>query len=84
MLLNYILPEAKVITAVYDESPERIGREMALSGVPVKRLEPSPDKFPAIALVLAWNFSDVLIKKWNNPNSIFVLPLPEFSVIENQ
>ena len=84
MLLNYILPEAKVITAVYDESPERIGREMALSGVPVKRLESSTDNFPAIVLVLAWNFSDVLIKKWNNPNSIFVLPLPQFSVIENQ
>lgn len=81
MLLNYLLPEAKGITAVYDESPERIGREMALSGIPVKQLDPKSEMSPANVLVLAWNFSEVLMNKWPNVNSTFVLPLPEFSVI---
>jgi hypothetical protein len=82
MLLNYLLPEAKGITAVYDESPERIGREMALSGIPVKQLDPKSEIAPANVLVLAWNFSEVLMSKWPNASSTFVLPLPEFSVIK--
>ncbi len=82
MLLNYLLPEAKGITAVYDESPERIGREMALSEIPVKQLDSKSEMAPVNVLVLAWNFSEVLISKWPNASSTFVRPLPEFSVIK--
>lgn len=80
MLLNYLMPEAKGIAAVYDESPERIGREMALSGIPVKRLDARTEMNSPNVLVLAWNFSEVLMSKWPIVNSTFVLPLPEFSV----
>ena len=83
MLLNYLLPEAKVIDAVYDESPERIGREMALSEIPVKGLAEASELGPANVLVLAWNYSEVLISKWSNQNSTFVIPLPEFTVLRN-
>ena len=80
MLLNYLMPEARGIAAVYDESPERIGREMALSGIPVKRLDARTEMNSPNVLVLAWNFSEVLMSKWPIVNSTFVLPLPEFSV----
>lgn len=83
MLLNYLLPEAKVIEAVYDESPERIRREMALSGIPVKELAEANELAPANVLVLAWNYSEVLINKWPNQKSTFVVPLPEFTVVKN-
>jgi SAM-dependent methyltransferase len=82
MLLNYLLPEAKVIDAVYDESPERIGREMALSEIPVKGLAEASELTPANVLVLAWNYSEVLIDKWPNQKSTFVVPLPEFTVVK--
>jgi len=83
MLLNYLLPEAKVIEAVYDESPERIRREMALSEIPVKELAEASELAPANVLVLAWNYSEVLINKWPNQKSTFVVPLPEFTVVKN-
>ncbi len=80
MLLNYLMPEAKGIVTVYDESPERIGREMALSGIPVKRLDSRVEIHSPTVLILAWNFSEVLMRKWPIANSTFVLPLPEFSL----
>jgi hypothetical protein len=83
MLLNYLLPEAKVIDAVYDESPERIGREMALSEIPVRGLSEASGLAPANVLVLAWNYSEVLINKWPNQKSNFVIPLPEFTIVKN-
>jgi SAM-dependent methyltransferase len=83
MLLNYLLPEARVINAVYDESPERIGREMALSEIPVERLAEANKLAPGTVVVLAWNYSEVLINKWPNQQSTFVIPLPEFTVVRN-
>jgi SAM-dependent methyltransferase len=82
MLLNYLQPEAKAIMAVYDQSPERIGREMALSGIPVMPLESSAESSAENVLILAWNFSEVLMKKWPNKQTTFVLPLPKFEILK--
>jgi hypothetical protein len=82
MLLNYLQPEAKAIMAVYDQSPERIGREMALSGIPVMPLDSSSESSAENVLILAWNFSEVLMKKWPNKQTTFVLPLPKFEILK--
>lgn len=83
MLLHYMLPEAKRIEAVYDESPERIGREMALSQIPVRKLADVQIGVAQLVIVLAWNYSEILIKKWPNKNSTFIIPLPNFRIIKN-
>lgn len=80
MLINYLLPEALAIDEIYDESKERIGREMALSGIPIRQLDSESDLASPYVIVFAWNFAEILIKKWKNKKSIFILPLPKFSV----
>lgn len=76
MLLHY-LGISHLIEFVYDESEERIGRQMALSNINVSRFsELLPESYEA-CLVLAWNYSEVIITKWPHRGKKLIIPFPE-------
>jgi hypothetical protein len=82
-LLNYCNIDSSLIDYVVDSSPERYGRYMPQSHIPI--VNPDflhKDSFDCV-VILAWNYADMIIKKEYNHffgKSIFV-PLPMFKQI---
>lgn len=83
---NMILGELKVgietVEYVIDESPERIGRAMAQSGIPIKALSSLNEVPNTEVLILAWNYKTQILDKWPSRKYKFIVPLPEFELIE--
>jgi len=76
MLLHY-LGISHLIEFVYDESEERIGRQMALSNINVSRFSELLPESYEVCLVLAWNYSEVIIAKWPHRGKKLIIPFPE-------
>ena len=81
MQLNYLGKKAKLIDYVIDESKERIGRNLAFSGVPIKDYADLKGNDYDVCVILAWNFADQIMGKMQHPGKIFIIPFPEFRVI---
>jgi hypothetical protein len=83
---NMILGELKIgietVKYVIDESPERIGRIMAQSGIPIRSLSSINEMPDTEILILAWNYKFQILKKWPFRKNRFIVPLPEFELIE--
>jgi len=83
---NMILGELQVgietVKYVIDESPERIGRVMAQSGIPIKALSSLIELPNTEVLILAWNYRTQIINKWPSKKHNFIFPLPKFELIE--
>jgi hypothetical protein len=83
---NMILGELKIgvetVKYVIDESPERIGRVMAQSGIPIRSLSSINEMPDTEILILAWNYKFQILKKWPFRKNRFIVPLPEFELIE--
>lgn len=75
LLLSYMGVNS-CIRYVYDESPERIGRLMALSGIEVKNFKEINEFEYDECVVLAWNFFDSIIAKWPHKKKTLIKPLP--------
>ena len=81
MQLSYLGEKANLIDYVVDESKERIGRNLAFSGVPIKDYEDLKVDDYDVCVILAWNFADQIMEKMQHTGKIFIIPLPEFKVI---
>ena len=81
MQLSYLGEKANLIDYVVDQSKERIGRNLAFSGVPIKDYEDLKADDYDVCVILAWNFADQIMGKMQHPGKIFIIPLPEFKVI---
>ena len=79
MLLHYLDLQPGTISLVFDESEERIDREMANSRIPVKKYHPGMDFNFDYCLILAWNYESVIRSKLDTKIEI-IIPLPEFRV----
>jgi SAM-dependent methyltransferase len=69
------------IKKVFDESPERIGRELGLTGIQVfdfGKLE--PEDYDA-CLIFSWNHKEQIVSKWPHKGKKLILPLPEYEEI---
>jgi len=78
MLLHY-LGISHLIEFVYDESEERIGRQMALANVHISRFSELLPESYEVCLVLAWNYSEVISAKWPHRGKKLIIPFPEIS-----
>jgi methylation protein EvaC len=65
------------IKAVFDESPERIGREMALTGIPIRDFRDLDASEYDVCLILAWNHAREIIEKWPHKRKLLLVPLPQ-------
>ena len=66
-----------LLTAVFDESPERIGREMGFTQIPIKGFEHLLAEDYDSCLILAWNHTDQIVQKWPHKGKLLIKPLPE-------
>ena len=81
MQLSYLGEKASLIDYVVDESRERIGRNLAFSGVGIKDYADLKGDEYDVCVILAWNFADQIMEKMQHPGKIFIIPFPEFKVI---
>ena len=79
MLLHYLGLPRETISVVFDESEERIDREMANSQILVKKFVEGMQLNFDYCLILAWNYEFEIRSKINGSMEIIV-PLPIFKV----
>ena len=80
MLLHYLKID-DLIDVVYDESELRIGRQMAFSNIRVARYSELAAESYNSCLVLAWNYSDLIIAKWPHKEKKLIIPFPKISTV---
>jgi hypothetical protein len=76
MLLNY-MDIQKEIPFVFDESPERIGRNMGFTGIQIRSFGNLKEDEYSHCVVLAWNFFDSVANKWPHKGKVLINPLPD-------
>jgi SAM-dependent methyltransferase len=77
MLLSF-LKESSLLPFVLDESPERVGRIMGISGIPILDFQNLQQDEYDECLVLAWNHFDSIARKWPHEGKKLICPLPKF------
>lgn len=83
MMLSYLQLPLGTLSEVFDESLERVDREMALTGVPISSLLLASASLADNVVILAWNYSEILIQKWPKKDAKFIVPLPKFRVVHD-
>lgn len=83
MILSYLQLPFGTLSEVFDESSERVDREMALTGVPISPFNLATASLADNVVILAWNYSDTFIQKWPKKDTKFILPLPKFRVLNH-
>jgi hypothetical protein len=81
MQLSYLGEKANLIDYVVDESKERIGRNLAFTGIAIKDYADLQVEDYDVCVILAWNFANQIMAKMEHPGKIFIIPFPEFKVI---
>ncbi len=82
MILGELKIGSEIVKYVIDESPERIGRVMAQSGIPIRSLSSINEIPNTEILILAWNYKFQILNKWPFSKNRFIVPLPVFELIE--
>ena len=81
--LSEITPD--VIDYIVDESPERNGRHIAGTHVPIvgkNHLDNDPEK-PDYVMIFAWNFSKMIIDKLEGNGYKYIVAFPEMQVVDS-
>jgi len=81
MLLSY-MSSPELISAVFDESPERIGRSMGFTGVPIRSFETLDENEYTHCIILAWNYFDSIKERWPHKGKVLIRPLPHLVIYE--
>jgi len=84
VILQYYGLDSKLITAAAERSPEKWGKYTIGTGIPIISEEEARKAQPDYFLVLPWAFFDEFYKReidWRRKGGVFILPLPEFSVV---
>jgi methylation protein EvaC len=84
MLLGKLPRSRALIEKVIDESPERFGRLMAQNQNPIESLSGIDFTEYTTIVLLAWNYSDAIIKKLENTDLDYLIPLPQLKRIASK
>jgi len=85
VILQYYGLDSNWIVAAADKSPEKWGRYTVGTGIPIISEEQARIDAPDYFLVLPWAFFDEFYTreaKWRESGGKFILPIPDFKVIE--
>jgi len=78
MLLRYLGEEAGIIEIIFDESVERIGRNMGFTNIPIISFSKMASEQYDAVVVLAWNYATVVLSKLPHHMASVVIPLPRY------
>lgn len=79
-LLNFCGIDKSMLEYIVDESPERYGRFTPGTHIPIVPPEFFRNDYPEYALILAWNYREMIIKKekeYQAKGGKFIIPLPK-------
>jgi len=85
VILQYYGLDASVITAASERSPEKWGKYTIGTWIPIVSEDEARKAKPDYFLVLPWAFFDEFYereKEWRAQGGKFIVPLPEFRVVE--
>jgi NDP-4-keto-2,6-dideoxyhexose 3-C-methyltransferase len=85
VILQYYGLDASLITAAAERSPEKWGKYTVGSWIPIVSEDEARRAQPDYFLVLPWAFFDEFYareKAWRDKGGKFIVPLPEFRVVE--
>jgi len=72
---------SELIDCIFDESHERIGRQMGFTGIPILDFYKLTSSSYDICLILAWNHAEQVIRKWPHKDKLLLIPLPNYSEV---
>lgn len=83
-LLNYGGFNTDIIDYIADETPEKLGKYTPGTGIPVVHPQKILKTNPDYIIILAWNFTDAIVKKVRDMGykGKFLVPIPEYRVID--
>ena len=84
MLLGKLPRSRALIEKVIDESPERFGRLMAQNQIPIEPLSSTDFTQYTTLVILAWNYSEVIIRKLEYTELDYLIPLPTLKKISSK
>ena len=85
VILQYYGLDHNLITAASERSPEKWGKYTIGTWIPIVSEEEARKAQPDYFLVLPWAFFDEFYereKMWRERGGKFIVPLPEFRVVE--
>ena len=85
MICNLADITPDVVEYIVDESPERAGRYIAGTHVPIVNKEhlDNDENKPDYIMIFAWNFSKMIIDKLKGNGYKYIIAFPTMKVIEN-
>jgi hypothetical protein len=86
MLLNALEVAPDVLDFVVDRNPQKQGRRLPGSGLPIRPPEDLLTEMPDDVLLLAWNVGDEVIDQqaeYRRRGGTFIVPLPELRVVNS-
>jgi SAM-dependent methyltransferase len=83
-LLNAAGVTVGLIRYIVDQTPEKIGKYSPGTHIPIVSLEDMMRKPPDYLVILSWNFAKEIMDKVRNAGfkGKFVIPIPEFKIID--
>jgi len=81
-LLNSCNLSTDIIDYIVDQTPEKIGKYSPGIGIPIVNISELSKNPPDYIIILAWNFSEVIIPKIRKEcNAKIIIPIPEFVIL---
>ncbi len=81
-LLNSCNLSTDIIDYIVDQTPEKIGKYSPGTGIPIVNISELQKNPPDYVIILAWNFSEVIIPKIRKEcGAKIIIPIPEFVVL---
>jgi SAM-dependent methyltransferase len=71
-----------VISYIVDESPERTGRYIAGTDIPIVSKEYLAENKPDYIIIFAWNFSKMIIEKLAGNDYTYIVAFPNIQVVK--
>jgi hypothetical protein len=84
-LMNAAKIDYTTIDYIVDQTPEKIGKFSPGTGIPILDVTELINNPPDYLIILAWNFQKEIIQKCKDLGfkGKFIIPIPEFQIIEN-
>jgi hypothetical protein len=80
MFCNITQLDSDIIEFIVDESPERCGRYIANTRIPIVSIEKLKNSEVNLLIIFAWNYSKMIIEKTKFKNFNYLIAFPEIKI----
>ena len=84
MACNILGLDSDTIEFIVDESPERCGRYIANTKIPIVDVDTLKNSDIDILIIFAWNYADMIMKKTKFKNYTYMVAFPTVKYLKNE